>query len=51
MQEEMHTKNLSSSIKRPLFFLEIKLLILDIMGVYLRKITSRQNVIKPCTLL
>lgn len=51
MQEEMTTINLSSSIKRPFFFLEIKLLILDIVSVYLRKIISRQNVIKPCTLL
>lgn len=51
MKEEIHTINHSSSIKRPLFFLEIKLLILEIMNVYLRKITSRQNEIKPCTLL
>lgn len=51
MKEEMQTINLSSSIKRLLFFLEIMLLILEIMNVYLRKITSRQNVMKPCTVL
>lgn len=34
MKEEMHTIQLSSSIKRPVFFLETKLLILEMINVF-----------------